>query len=126
MVRISPASTDKKQWSQPTACIKPQTRQTPIPTNHQNISKHLIEHVLYTPKISQANMMFLWDDLHDRPEDFSAAGRRRSQLCVEINPEDALRNVTLELQAPGAAGSIWRGVSVWKAKDQQRGEILIK
>ncbi|CAK9016538.1 unnamed protein product [Durusdinium trenchii] len=37
--------------------------------------------------------------LDGRPEDFSAAGRRRCQLCVEIGPEDALRSVTLELQA---------------------------
>lgn len=33
-----------------------------------------------------------------RPEDLSAAGRRQRQLCLEVGPEDALKDVTLEMQ----------------------------
>lgn len=37
--------------------------------------------------------------LDGRPEDLSAAGRRQRQLCLEVGPEDALKDVTLEMQA---------------------------
>jgi hypothetical protein len=37
--------------------------------------------------------------LAPRPEDLTAAGRAKRQLCLELAPEDALTDLTLELQA---------------------------
>lgn len=37
--------------------------------------------------------------LDGRPEDLTAAGRAKRQLCLELAPEDALTDLTLELQA---------------------------